>query len=74
MERRLRDEYREMIETLLPGLGHHNHDLAVRLASLPDLVRGFGHVKQGNVGRYERERAALIASWQTPAPLPLAAE
>jgi indolepyruvate ferredoxin oxidoreductase len=74
MERRLRDEYRQMIEGLLPALTPEKHDLAVRLADLPDLVRGFGHVKARNVLRYEEERAALLAAWKAPAPLPLAAE
>jgi indolepyruvate ferredoxin oxidoreductase len=74
MERRLRDEYRRMVEMLLSELTPEHHELAVRLAALPDLVRGFGHVKRRNVRHYESERAALLAEWHAPAPLPLAAE
>ncbi|MEK0084804.1 indolepyruvate ferredoxin oxidoreductase family protein [Benzoatithermus flavus] len=74
LERRLRDEYRATIASLLPGLAPENHGVAVRIASLPDLVRGFGHVKRQSVERYESERAALLAEWHAPAPLPLAAE
>jgi len=73
-ERRLRDEYRAMVELLLTDLRHDNHELAIRLAGLPDLVRGFGHVKRRNVERYVAERAALLEAWRAPAPQPLAAE
>jgi indolepyruvate ferredoxin oxidoreductase len=73
-ERRLRDEYRATVELLLADLRHDNHDLAMRLASLPDLVRGFGHVKRRNAERYEAERIALLEAWRVPAPQPLAAE
>ena len=44
------------------------------LASLPDLVRGFGHVKAANIARYEAERTALLKGWPEAPAVPLAAE
>jgi indolepyruvate ferredoxin oxidoreductase len=49
MERALIAEYRNSIETLLPRLSEDNLKQAVELASLPEHMRGFGHVKLANV-------------------------
>ena len=45
MERRLIADYRASIEALLPRLDEVNLEQAVELASLPQHIRGFGHVK-----------------------------
>jgi indolepyruvate ferredoxin oxidoreductase len=60
MERALIVEYREMIEALLAGLNAANLSTAVELASLPEQVRGFGHVKQAAVVRFRAEKARLL--------------
>jgi indolepyruvate ferredoxin oxidoreductase len=74
-ERRLRDGYAAMVEGLLPRLRPENHAAAVELAGLPDLVRGFGHVKEGNARAYEERRDALLRRLDSPeTPLPIAAE
>jgi indolepyruvate ferredoxin oxidoreductase len=36
-----------------------NHHLAVELASLPEKIRGFGHVKQRHIAAAQAEEAAL---------------
>ena len=51
MERRLRDEYLERLEKLAVGLTAENHALAVEIASIPDDIRGYGHVKEKSVAR-----------------------
>ena len=63
VERRLIDEYRSLIEAVLTTLAPANHALAVEIASLPDLVRGYEHVKLGNVARYEGRLAELRAAY-----------
>ena len=55
MERRLIDEYQATIEQVLATLGQDNHALAVQIASVPESVRGFGHIKEKNV-QAARER------------------
>jgi indolepyruvate ferredoxin oxidoreductase len=61
VERELVEEYRGVVEDLLRALSSGNHQLAVRIAALPDLVRGYEGVKLGNVGRYRRELGELTA-------------
>jgi indolepyruvate ferredoxin oxidoreductase len=62
MERALIAEYREMVETLLAKLDAGNHAAAVELASLPEQIRGFGHVKEKAVEAFRAKKAALLAS------------
>jgi indolepyruvate ferredoxin oxidoreductase len=62
MERALIREYREMVEALLPVLSNENHANAVELASLPEQIRGFGHVKEKAVAAFRAKKAELLAS------------
>ena len=48
-ERALIGEYRSCIERLLPRLREGNLALAVEIASIPEEIRGFGHVKARNL-------------------------
>ncbi|WGX96384.1 indolepyruvate ferredoxin oxidoreductase family protein [Nocardioides sp. L-11A] len=52
VERDLRDHYRTMVADLARSLDLASYDRAVRLAELPDLVRGYETVKLRNVERY----------------------
>jgi indolepyruvate ferredoxin oxidoreductase len=68
MERLLRDEYLTRIEGMLADLSRANHALAVEIASLPDQIRGFGHVKEASVVKVEARLAELNARWPEGAP------
>ncbi len=70
MERRLRDEYLARLEMLASGLTPEKHALAVEIASLPDEIRGYGHVKEKAVGVAEKKLASLMGKWNAPAPAP----
>jgi indolepyruvate ferredoxin oxidoreductase len=72
-ERALLKDYEERIERLLPELASENLALATVYASVPDLVRGFGHVKAANMKKAEAKYAELEASLAAP-PLLKAAE
>jgi indolepyruvate ferredoxin oxidoreductase len=63
MERALVAEYRQLVEALLPGLDAGNHATAVELASLPEHIRGFGHVKEKAVAEFRVKQAALLANF-----------
>ena len=65
MERRLIEEYFETVEELLAGLRPGNLGLAVEVASVPELIRGYGHVKQRNLAEAEAARTALMERWRT---------
>jgi len=70
MERRLRDEYLARLETLASGLKPENHALAVEIASIPDDIRGYGHVKEKSVHAAEAKLATLMAKWNAPVAPP----
>ena len=64
MERRLIEEYFETVGELLAGLRSENLGQAVEIASVPDRIRGYGHVKERNVAEAEAEKAALLERWR----------
>jgi indolepyruvate ferredoxin oxidoreductase len=69
-ERALIQEYRDLVQRLLDGLTPANHPSAVDLAALPDMVRGYEHIKLDSVVRYrEQQRDALRRFSATAAPL-----
>jgi indolepyruvate ferredoxin oxidoreductase len=59
VERAMIDEYRGLIDRSLANLGPQNHDRAVQLASLPDLIRGYETIKLRNVQRFREQAKAL---------------
>jgi indolepyruvate ferredoxin oxidoreductase len=61
VERALVAEYRAMVEGTLRDLGPEGHERAVRIARLPDLVRGYEEVKLRAVRRFREEARALGA-------------
>jgi indolepyruvate ferredoxin oxidoreductase len=63
-ERALVSEYRTTIEALLGGLTADNHALAVEIAQLPDLVRGYEEIKLRNVTAYRERTAELLARFR----------
>jgi indolepyruvate ferredoxin oxidoreductase len=58
-ERRLISEYCDLLREFCEHLTLDNHHLAVELASLPEKIRGFGHVKQRHIAAAQAEEAAL---------------
>ena len=59
VERALIEQYRQMIFAALDDLDASNYERAVKLARLPDRVRGYDEVKLGNVERFWQEAGAL---------------
>jgi indolepyruvate ferredoxin oxidoreductase len=72
MERALIGEYEQAVETLLAGLTRDNHALAVEIASLPETIRGYGHIKAKSVAAARARRDELLARYRT-APVRAAA-
>lgn len=64
VERRLIDEYRATIDEILDGLNTDNHGLAVRIAELPDLIRGYESIKLANVERYRDQLQRLLSEYR----------
>jgi len=59
MERALIAEYERMVDSLLATLSRENHGIAVEIARVPDMIRGFGPVKEQNV-RHAREKWSML--------------
>ena len=60
MERELRDDYMRTMGELNSTLNVDNHATLVELATLPEHVRGFGHVKEKSVQTYQEKRLELL--------------
>ena len=61
-ERRLAREFEASILELASVLDRTNYALAVELARLPDLVRGYEGIKLANIARYDERRADLLGA------------
>ncbi|MNX78086.1 indolepyruvate ferredoxin oxidoreductase [compost metagenome] len=59
-ERELMREYRETMTAILSKLNRGNLDRAVALASVPEEIRGYGHVKEASMARAEEVREELL--------------
>jgi indolepyruvate ferredoxin oxidoreductase len=60
-ERALIAEYEADVDRLLAKLSPANHALAVQIASLPEDIRGFGHVKTRHLAAARKKHDDLIA-------------
>ena len=69
MERALIVEYRASIDTLLETLNASNHALAVDVARVPELIKGFGHVKERNVKTARLQWAGLMKAFSLSTPV-----
>jgi len=67
-ERALIVQYEGDIAELLEQLSFLRLPQAVEIASLPDRIRGFGHIKARNMREAAAERERLLAAWRSPAP------
>ena len=73
-ERQLIEDYFSLIEEVIAKLTPENRMIAVDLASLPDEIRGFGHVKERNLIVAKKKEAELLARFADPTPSSPAAQ
>ncbi|MGE5105361.1 MAG: DUF6537 domain-containing protein, partial [Betaproteobacteria bacterium] len=79
-ERALIGEYEALVDELLAGLAPGNYELAVALASIPEHIRGYGHVKERHLKDAKAREATLLERFRsapgvgTPAKVALAAD
>ena len=59
-ERALITQYEALIDTVLDGLTVGNHDIAAELASVPEHIRGYGHVKERHIAEAKALEAELL--------------
>ncbi|MBS0589579.1 MAG: indolepyruvate ferredoxin oxidoreductase family protein [Proteobacteria bacterium] len=73
MERYLIDEYFATLDELLTKLDRENLKLAVDIASIPEQIRGYGHIKEANFAMAATQRETLLAAWRKSVPVAAAA-
>ena len=66
VERALIGEYRATVAALLPKLTDANLAQAVAVASIPEDIRGYGHVKERHLKAAKEKEAALLAAFHAP--------
>ncbi|MFT5175259.1 MAG: indolepyruvate ferredoxin oxidoreductase [Gammaproteobacteria bacterium] len=66
MERELIVEYEVLLDTLLDQITPSNHASALALASLPEKIRGFGHVKLASVEQAREQKSQLLDAFNNP--------
>jgi indolepyruvate ferredoxin oxidoreductase len=71
-ERALIAEYQQTVAQLLEGLTRDNHALAVEIASIPEEIRGYGHIKAKSIAAARSKQAQLLARWPRAAAEPAA--
>lgn len=64
-ERALIAEYEALIAMFLQELRPERYELAVQMASLPETIRGFGHVKLANIAKARKNEERLKDKWQS---------
>ncbi|MGB6104512.1 MAG: indolepyruvate ferredoxin oxidoreductase family protein [Pusillimonas sp.] len=72
-ERKLVDEYFDLIHEFAHGLTDQNLAVAIELANLPGDIRGFGHVKERNLRSAKARQAQLLERYRHATPLGKAA-
>jgi len=70
MERRLLAEYERDLDDIAARLEPGRIEAAAALASVPQLIRGFGHVKHANAQKAAAERQRLVQRLADPAGAP----
>ncbi|MBP6682704.1 MAG: indolepyruvate ferredoxin oxidoreductase family protein [Halioglobus sp.] len=63
LERRLIEDYRALIEGILPRIDQHNLAAATELARAAAEIGGYGPVKEASVERYEIRRKQLLEAF-----------
>jgi indolepyruvate ferredoxin oxidoreductase len=65
-ERALVVEYEQTLLMMLSKLDTANLDMALQVASLPEQIRGFGHVKEASMAAAAARRLALLEAFKAP--------
>jgi indolepyruvate ferredoxin oxidoreductase len=70
MERALIGEYEAVVAEIIAQLTPAKHATAVELASVPEHIRGYGHVKHAHLTTAKKREAVLLAAFRSSEPAP----
>src|SRR5690606_4833926 len=68
-ERQLIEDYFNLVDEFADRLSDHNLAVAIELASLPDDIRGFGHIKERNLAQVSMRRRELLQAYRQASTL-----
>jgi len=60
-ERKLVEDYFAMIDQRMAALKPAQIPLLAKIARIPETIRGYGHIKEDNIGKAAAEKARLEA-------------
>lgn len=66
LERKLIQDYIALLELIMRELNSDNFDAAIALASVPDEIRGFGHVKEKSIAAADKLKQQRLATFRQP--------
>ncbi|MEH6689019.1 MAG: indolepyruvate ferredoxin oxidoreductase family protein [Halopseudomonas sabulinigri] len=64
LERQWLESYEQLLDQILESLDSDKLPIAIQLASLPDIVRGYGPVKERFLAQAEKQRENLLKQWR----------
>ena len=64
-ERLLINQYLNDINSILDKMNSKNVTLAIQIASIPEMIRGYGHVKEENISKASEKREDLLKLWRS---------
>jgi indolepyruvate ferredoxin oxidoreductase len=65
MERQLIVDYRKTIDEILTRLDAGNVALAAEIAAIPELIRGYGHVKEEHLSKAKARESELLSQFRS---------
>ena len=65
-ERKLIEEYFALVEQLLAELEIENYDKIVEILALPEMIKGFGHIKKASIENYRKQLEYLVQQLHQP--------
>ncbi|WOX06009.1 indolepyruvate ferredoxin oxidoreductase family protein [Microbulbifer pacificus] len=66
MERALIAEYENLVNEVIGKLNAENHAAAIELLGYPDLIRGYGLIKDGNVEKANQVKVVSLQNFYNP--------
>ena len=66
LERQLIREYEDDIGSIVAALNEKNYPTAIAIAGLPEMVKGFGHIKMANIEKFQEARKDLFVQFREP--------
>lgn len=71
-EQRLIEDYQQLVETLCDELagsvGSYQYSKLVKIASLPQSIKGYGHIKQKTIEHYYEQKTLQLIQFYQPEP------